>query len=161
MIRALLPEGNPTLKIPATMLPPSREVAISVATDLIDTMIHHDALGLAAVQIGLSYRGFAMVYGGDNIVCFGPSYTVVEDAPILHSEGCLSFPGLHLQIRRPPAIEARWTDQYGVAHQQTLTGYEAYAFQHEQDHLDGITFDAHVSRLVLNMAKKKRAKHVQ
>ena len=65
----------------------------------------------------------------------------------LGQEGCLSFPGLLLQISRPKIIMVRYQNNKGEFLLSRLTGLEARCFQHELDHLDGITFNKRVSKL--------------
>jgi peptide deformylase len=73
-------------------------------------------------------------------------------------EGCLSFPGVYVNIKRPKAIKARWQNSSGETMEGEFTGYECKCFLHELDHLEGIVFQDRVSTLkwALGVKKSKR-----
>ncbi len=114
-----------------------------LAYDMIVTMQEHDALGLAAPQVGKNTR--LMVIGHKDtgfVVCINPEWKIVEDSEEEEFlEGCLSFPDLELTITRPNSIIGTFTNLKGDRKSSTFVGVWAQAFQHECDHLDGITFD--------------------
>ena len=114
-----------------------------LAYDMIVTMQEHDALGLAAPQVGENTR--LMVIGHKDtgfVVCINPEWKIVEDSEEEEFlEGCLSFPDLELTITRPNSIIGTFTNLKGDRKSSTFVGVWAQAFQHECDHLDGITFD--------------------
>ena len=78
----------------------------------------------------------------------------------LDEEGCLSFPGLFVKVLRPEKVTVRWQNKKGETLMQHLDGMESKCFQHELDHLDGVTFDQRVSKMKWDMAKKKAEKWV-
>jgi len=124
---------------------------------LIRGMTQYDGVGLAANQVGLPYRVFALKTDTDDIVCFNPvlldaSATIMED-----TEGCLSFKNLYLSIKRPTKISVQYQNAFGAVITETLGGFTARAWLHEYDHVSGITFDTLVSQLKLAMAKRKQA----
>jgi len=114
-----------------------------LAYDMIVTMQEHDALGLAAPQVGKNTR--LMVIGHKDtgfVVCINPEWKIAEDSEEEEFlEGCLSFPDLELTITRPNSIIGTFTNLKGERKSSTFVGVWAQAFQHECDHLDGITFD--------------------
>tara|TARA_B100000929_G_scaffold252806_1_gene213391 strand:+ start:1221 stop:1649 length:429 start_codon:yes stop_codon:yes gene_type:complete len=114
-----------------------------LAYDMIVTMQEHDALGLAAPQVGKNTR--LMVIGHKDtgfVVCINPEWKIAEDSEEEEFlEGCLSFPDLELTITRPNSIIGTFTNLKGDRKSSTFVGVWAQAFQHECDHLDGITFD--------------------
>ncbi len=114
-----------------------------LAYDMIVTMQEHDALGLAAPQVGENTR--LMVIGHKDtgfVVCINPEWKIAEDSEEEEFlEGCLSFPDLELTITRPNSIIGTFTNLKGDRKSSTFVGVWAQAFQHECDHLDGITFD--------------------
>jgi len=114
-----------------------------LAYDMIVTMQEHDALGLAAPQVGENTR--LMVIGHKDtgfVVCINPEWKIAEDSEEEEFlEGCLSFPDLELTITRPNSIIGTFTNLSGERKSSTFVGVWAQAFQHECDHLDGITFD--------------------
>ena len=114
-----------------------------LAYDMIVTMQEHDALGLAAPQVGKNTR--LMVIGHKDtgfVVCINPEWKIAENSEEEEFlEGCLSFPDLELTITRPNSIIGTFTNLKGDRKSSTFVGVWAQAFQHECDHLDGITFD--------------------
>ena len=111
--------------------------------DMIMLMKEHDALGLAAPQVGENTR--LMIIGHSDsgfVVCINPEWEVSEDSEDEEFlEGCVSFPDLELTITRPNKIIGTFTDLKGMRKSSSFVGVWAQAFQHECDHLDGITFD--------------------
>ena len=111
--------------------------------DMIVAMQEADAIGLAAPQVGENTR--LMVIGHEDngfVVCINPVWEVAEDSEDEDFlEGCVSFPGLELTINRPNKIDGTFTDLNGFRKTSTLVGVWAQAFQHECDHLNGVTFD--------------------
>lgn len=132
---------------------------IQLAKDLYETMIENKGLGLAAPQVGLSYRAFAM-YAVPGIVCFNPRIVSFTEEQILMEEGCLSFPNLIIKIKRPRAIRARYTEPNGNVQTVQMDGMTARVYQHELDHLDGIIMQRkansiHLAR-ALNQQKHRK-----
>jgi peptide deformylase len=73
-------------------------------------------------------------------------------------EGCLSIPDQYADVDRPDRIRARWLDENGQQHDEELDGLLAVCLQHEMDHLEGVLFIDHLSRLKREMVLKKLAK---
>lgn len=121
-------------------------------------MYELDGIGLAAPQIGLDVRLFLMQVDGEPFVCVNPEIVGRGEEQIIHKEGCLSFPKLYLRIKRATDIEVRFWNEHGEEQNRKLNGLASRCFQHELDHLNGITFDQKVSRTVLNIAKRRRLK---
>lgn len=149
---------DPILTTPTPYFDFSKHNTIQIANDLIEAMQKFGGVGLAAPQIGYSYRVF--VSGKDNniIACFNPEILAVSAGGIILSEGCLSFMGLFLKIKRPEKVDVRYQDYNGEFHEVQLDGLHARTFQHEVDHLNGIVFTSHVGPLALKMAKEKQQK---
>ena len=80
-----------------------------------------------------------------------------EDLTV-YSEGCLSVPDQYADVERPSVITARWQDENGNSHEEQIEGLLATCLQHEIDHLEGILFIDHLSRLKRQMVLKKLAK---
>lgn len=131
---------------------------IQLAKDLYETMIYNRGLGLAAPQVGLLYRAFAM-FSVPGIICFNPRVIAVSEEKILLDEGCLSFPKLIIKVKRPRHIRVRYTEPNGNVLTTPLDGLSCRAFLHEFDHLDGMCFQKranpiHLAR-GLNQAKHR------
>lgn len=111
-----------------------------LALDMHEFMAKKDAIGLAAPQIGISRRLFVMNVEGKTLTCFNPEAldaTVDQTMPFL--EGCLSFPDEYVETQRPRKILARFQNFMGTWEEMELEGLAAVCYQHELDHLDGIT----------------------
>lgn len=128
-----------------------------LAHTLARSMLHHGGLGLAAPQLGLSYRAF-VIRSSPVLCCFNPIIVDKTDEMTYDEEGCLSFPGVILNKKRHNSIRVRYAQPNGEVVTKTFTNMTARVFQHELDHLDGITFGQSESRIVLEMAVKKAKK---
>lgn len=107
--------------------------------ELLDLMTAENGIGLAAPQVGISQRVFVMKIGLKSWACFNPEIIKSGDDFVLFDEGCLSFPGESCSITRPNSIEVSYQTAQGQEVKEQLTGLAARCFQHELDHLDGIT----------------------
>ena len=126
---------------------------VELYTDLAETMRENDGIGLAAPQIGLSYRAF--VLRAENIIgVFNPRVVDISSETVYLEEGCLSYPNLFVKIKRPKMIKARYTQPDGETVTKTFDGMTARAFLHELDHLDGIVYTTRANRYHLEQAKK-------
>lgn len=117
---------------------PSQDI-IALAYDLADTMLDKDGLGLAAPQIGVSVRMFVM-RANPIIAVVNPEIIDQSEDHIYLEEGCLSYPGLILKVKRPKWIKARFARPNGEIVTEKFIGISARIFQHELDHLDGVVF---------------------
>ncbi len=135
--------------------------AVEISEKLIETIKLHRAYGLAAPQCGLNERVFVMGAEDDYLIVFNPEIVSSSDESIHMDEGCLSFPFLVLAITRPREIEVKYQDQFGGYITKTFSGISARIFQHELDHLNGITFNKVAKPLALKMSIKKREKQIK
>ena len=110
-----------------------------LANQMFGLMRLENGIGLAAPQVGLSKRLFVMSVDGHDRTCFNPELVAAGSTFVQFQEGCLSFPGESCILNRPDEIQVRYQNHYGDWTEVTLTGLEARCFQHELDHLDGIT----------------------
>ena len=159
----LLPSTHPSLSVPLTEVTDDQEGREQIQQDLVDTMRAKNGIGLSANQIGIGARVFAMyadVKEKDILVCFNPKILNQSEEEILMDEGCLSWPGLWLKVRRPEGIEVTYEDAKGELHEKAMFGLESRIFQHEYDHMEATDFTKRVSKLKLDRAKK-RLKKVQ
>lgn len=128
---------------------------IQLAKDLYETMLSNKGLGLAAPQVGLPYRVFAMA-ANPGIVCFNPRIVDRTTEEIVLEEGCLSFPNMFIKVKRPKSIKVRYTEPNGNVVTKTLTGMTARCFMHELDHLDGIVYTRRANKVHLERAKRQK-----
>ncbi len=131
---------------------------IQLAKDLAHQLIAHNGLGLAANQIGLPYRAFA-IKAEQVIVAFNPLIVDSSEETVYLEEGCLSFQGLIMNIKRPAVIKVRYTEPNGNVVTTKFAGLTARVFQHELDHLNGVTFHKRASRLQRERGLQKQKKH--
>lgn len=129
-----------------------------LARDLAETMILKDGMGLSANQIGLKYRAFVMT-GNPIIACFNPVIVDESKETITLDEGCLSFPGLVVKIKRPRRIKVRYTQPDGKVITRKFDDLTARIFQHEYMHMEGKSLKDYCSKLLLENAIKKCNKH--
>jgi peptide deformylase len=119
--------------------------------DLIHLMTHSRGMGLAANQIGITKRFFAIGHESFDVfkkpaIIYNPVLVNANEEQELGQEGCLSFPGLLLQVSRFKTIMVRYQNNEGEFLLSRLEGLEARCFQHELDHLNGITFNKKANR---------------
>jgi len=132
-----------------------------LADDLKQAMIEMRGVGLSANQVGIPYQVF--VAGDPNdpdniLTAFNPKVVFTSDQIIPIEEGCLSYPGLFLVVERPSIIRMRCADETGRVDTNMFDGIPARVILHEMDHMNGVNFTAHVSRLKLDRAKKQKKK---
>ena len=121
-------------------------------------------IGLAAPQIGVETRVVVIGMGGLQSegtedfakAFFNPEVTEFSETQEYMIEGCLSFPGLFVKVKRPSEITFTYDDEDGTKFYDHLSGITARILQHEIDHLDGITFDTKANRIHLLKAQKDR-----
>lgn len=126
-----------------------------IAFSMIQTMIRQGGLGLAANQCGLRYNLFVMGTGSQFMEVVVNPRILRKVGEEKDQEGCLSFPGLFLKIKRATQIEVEYEDINGVTKKVTYDGLSARVFQHEFDHLQGVKFTELVSKVEVGMAKEK------
>ena len=133
----ILHEGTPVFDFDN----PSED-PIQLAKDLAETMIFNHGLGLAAPQVGVAVRAIAIT-GEPIYVMFNPMVVDTSSEMCYIKEGCLSYPGLTIKIRRPRMIKVRFTMPNGQTETMKFDGLSARCILHEIDHLDGI---CHIDR---------------
>jgi peptide deformylase len=156
----LVQENNPVLRQDAELwdfenpIVPTHELL----QEMRQLMLANNGVGLAAPQVGLSTRLFVMGDSNKFIACFNPKIIEFSEEQVKSVEGCLSFPGLLLPVARSERVAVSYIDANGKQNEEWLDGLWARCFQHETDHLNGICFVQQVSKMVLNIAERKRRK---
>ena len=169
------------LRIYETPDPVLRQISTPVETvdddlrafiaDMFETMYDAPGIGLAAVQVGVPKRLLVMDLQEpedpddpespavkEPRVFINPEVLWASETTVPYTEGCLSVPDQYAEVLRPDRIRARWLDEQGEAHEQDLDGLLAICLQHEMDHLEGVLFIDHLSKLKRDMVLKKLAK---
>jgi peptide deformylase len=129
--------------------------------DLFTALVEYGGVGLAAPQCGIMKNIFVMGNFQKLTACINPVVVETSDNAIVDVEGCLSFPGLWLKVKRPTSVTVQYQNIEGKTVQEELDGLAARVFLHEFDHLFGITFDNRVGELSLKMAREKRKKSIK
>lgn len=167
-VRPIIEIPDPRLRdVSAPVAQVDDEVRTLVA-DMLETMYAAPGIGLAAIQIAVPRRVVVIdlqepeVEGGEGVrvpVAFiNPEILSASETLQTYNEGCLSIPEQYGEISRPAQIRARWLDDTGGVHEEELDGLMAICLQHEIDHLDGVLFIDHLSKLKRDMLLKKLAK---
>src|ERR1043165_6831460 len=140
----------------------------TLIADMFETMYEAPGIGLAAVQVGVPIRLLVIDLqepeeeGGEPVkdprVFINPELYEHSDVEVPYNEGCLSVPDQYAEVDRPDRIRARWLDAEGAPHEEEIEGLLAVCLQHEMDHLNGILFIDHLSRLKREMILRKIAK---
>ena len=140
----------------------------ALVADMFETMYAAPGIGLAAIQVGVPQRILVIDLqepedeDGEGVkdprVFINPEIVEHSDQDVPYTEGCLSVPDQYAEVDRPDRIRARWLDLDGKAHEEEITGLLATCLPHEMDHLEGILFIDHLSRLKREMILKKLTK---
>jgi peptide deformylase len=136
--------------------------AEQIANEMIALMEQEGGIGLSANQVALDAQIFVMrpYFANDKIpfAIINPEIVAVTETVDTMPEGCLSHPDLFLQVKRPTGLVAKHLDTNAKEHIIELYDIDARCFLHEYDHLQGIEFTNRVSKLKLDMARKKQHK---
>jgi len=155
----LVDETDPILSEPAQAYDfdnPIIEPAYLVLS-LIETMRKKFGIGIAAPQVGLSTRVVALGGFDDrspSYVMFNP-IILESSGEVVMKEGCLSYPGLFLNVKRESTVKVAWFDAAQKPQEREFTGLTARIVLHELDHLDGVCFTRLVPKVSLDIAKGK------
>jgi len=159
----LVPESDPILKQPTQKWDfenPPFDLVEFVET-LCETMVRRRGVGLSANQVGVPYSIFVIGHPDmpDEIICVvNPKIVDHSEKVVLGEEGCLTFDALYGKVKRYEKIRVRFSNPLGDTETNELEGFTARIFQHEFDHLQGITFINRMSRFHLDAAKRQKKK---
>ena len=143
----------------------------TLVADMLETMYAAPGIGLAAVQVGEPIRLLVIDLQEpqdpedpespavkDPKVFINPEILWHSESEAPYTEGCLSVPEQYAEVMRPDRVRARWQDERGKVYEEEIDGLLAVCLQHEMDHLNGVLFIDHLSRLKRDMVLKKLAK---
>jgi peptide deformylase len=153
-----------TIKPPAFDFEQDKDKAELLAEVLKKAMKHFGAVGISANQLGIPFRVFTFGNDEKQITMFNPQIVGVSKEQIAMEEGCISFPGFFLTLRRPRDIVVSYQDEKGEYVTAQYTGVAARIILHEYDHMEGINFTFHSSNFKLKYTLdrfKKRQKKLQ
>jgi peptide deformylase len=182
-IREILEVPDPRLKTVSTPVESFDEGLKSLVADMFETMYAANGIGLAAIQVSVPSRVLVIdlqpedpdaepeectAHGGhahthrplkrEPRVFVNPEILDPANESSTYQEGCLSVPDIYADVDRPKTCRVRWQDLDGTVHEEEMEGMMATCIQHEMDHLEGILFIDHLSRLKRTMALKKLEK---
>ncbi|PON52496.1 Formylmethionine deformylase [Parasponia andersonii] len=127
----------------------------NLVAEMFDVMYKTDGIGLSAPQVGINVQ--LMVFNpvgergeGEEIVLVNPRVNRYSKKMVLFNEGCLSFPGIYADVRRPESVKIDAQDINGARFTVNLSGLPARVFQHEFDHLEGVLFFDRMTEEVLD-----------
>jgi peptide deformylase len=165
-LRPILIAPDPRLKAVSETVETIDSAVRRLAEDMIESMYAANGIGLAAVQVGVPRRILVMDLakkGGEKEpkIYVNPRILWTSDEMAVCDEGCLSVPDIWEEVERPAQIRAEYLDAEGRRVTLEAEGLLATCLQHEMDHLEGVLFVDHISRLKRAMAMKKLAKRLK
>ncbi|NNG69860.1 peptide deformylase [Rhizobium laguerreae] len=134
-----------------------------LADDMLETMYDAPGIGLAAIQIGVPRRMLVIDISREGEekqpqLFINPEILTSSDERSVYEEGCLSIPDYYAEVERPATVSVKYLDRNGKEQTVEADGLLATCLQHEIDHLNGVLFIDHISRLKREMVIKKFTK---
>jgi peptide deformylase len=154
--------GDRVLRQPAKRIAKVDESIRKLAKDMLQTMYSSDGIGLAAPQVGINKQLIVIDCEPDQptnppLILINPQIVGYGDQLCNAEEGCLSIPGVYMEVIRPETIEVSYKDENGRPRKLKASGLLARAIQHEMDHLNGVMFVDRVENgLALTEELKKK-----
>ena len=161
--RRILTYGAPILRQPTRRVTDLDGDLQRLIDDMVETMYAAPGIGLAAIQVGVGKRLFTADLSKkeeahEPQVFINPEITWASDEKAIHEEGCLSIPEYYEDVERPVHIKVKYLDLDGKAHEIEADGLLARCVQHEIDHINGVLFIDHLSKLKRDRVIKKFSK---
>ena len=160
---------NPILKKKSHPVKIVNDSLRNMMDNMLQTMYHTNGIGLAAVQVGVLKRVLVMnvgynkdhekVYGGKEIFMVNPEIIEKSKDSSCYKEGCLSFPAIQAEVKRPKKVKVRFLNYFGNEEFLECNDLLSTCVQHEIDHLNGVTFVDYISRLKREILLKKYYKN--
>lgn len=168
-IRELVILPDPQLKRVSEPVTEIDDALRALTRDMLDTMYDAPGIGLAAIQIGVAKRVVVIDLTRPNEdgempdilnpqIFLNPEIVWHSEELRVHEEGCLSIPDYYEEVERPDKVRVRYMDMDGQIQEIEASGLLATCLQHEIDHLNGVLFIDHISRLKRERVTKKFAK---
>ena len=131
--------------------------------DMFETMYQAPGIGLAAVQVGVAKRVITMDLSKkeddhEPLVFINPEVVWASGQTAKYEEGCLSIPEYYEEVERPAEVKVKYLDRNGKSHEVSAKGLFATCLQHEIDHINGVLFIDHLSKLKRDRIIKKFTK---
>ena len=165
-IREILVVPNPVLKQASKPVAQVDAALRALMDDMLETMYAAPGIGLAAIQIGEPKRVIVMDLARDGEekqprYFVNPEILWKSEETVPYEEGCLSVPEYFDEVQRPAKVRLRYLNYQGDEVEEEAEGLYAVCIQHEMDHLDGVLFIDHLSRLKREQAVKKVKKQAK
>jgi peptide deformylase len=162
-IRPLVILPDTRLRVVSEPVPAITDEIRRLAEDMLETMYDAPGVGLAAIQIGVPKRVITMDVSKSEterqpLVLINPEILWSSEEKRTYEEGCLSIPEYYEEVERPDRVRFRYTNLEGESIEQDADGLMATCIQHELDHLNGVLFIDHLSKLKRDRVVKKFAK---
>ncbi|WP_375457151.1 peptide deformylase [uncultured Methylobacterium sp.] len=162
-IRPLVILPDARLRLPSEPVGPVTKEIRSLADDMLETMYDAPGVGLAAIQVGVARRVVTIDTSKEEgvrkpQVFLDPEIVWASEETRVYDEGCLSIPEYYGEVTRPDKVRVRFRDLDGAVQEIEAAGLLATCIQHEIDHLNGVLFIDHLSRLKRDRITKKFAK---
>jgi len=162
-IKPLIILPDPILRQVSTPVDKVDSTVTRLADDMLDTMYDAPGIGLAAVQIGVPRRMLVIDVSKEDEerqpqVFINPEILKSSEEFSVYEEGCLSIPDYYAEVERPATVTVRFLDRLGKQQILDVDGLLATCLQHEIDHLNGVLFIDHISRLKREMVVRKFTK---
>ena len=162
--RKIIIEPDPILREQSSPLEKVDNELRKLMDDMLETMYSAPGIGLAAVQIGILKRLIVIDISKEDekktpLFFVNPEITFKSDKTSTYEEGCLSLPGFYAEVERPTECQINYLDYEGKQKKMMANGLLATCIQHEVDHLNGILFIDHISKLKRDMIIKKLKKN--
>ena len=146
---------DPRLKLTARLVPAVGQAIAQLMRQMADTMYEAPGIGLAVLQVGQNLQVIVVDIGNDEnpdlsgqlYMMANPVIEWVSDEWCLYKEGCLSLPDQYAEVERPASVRVRYRDEHNRDKTLTAEGLLATCIQHEIDHLKGVLFVDHISKL--------------
>ena len=162
-IKPLIILPDPLLRQVSTPIERVDAELLALADYMLETMYDAPGIGLAAIQIGIPRRMLVVDLAREDEeknpqVFINPEIVKSSDDLSVYEEGCLSIPEYYAEVERPAVVTVRHIGRDGKEHLVEADGLLATCLQHEIDHLNGVLFIDHISRLKREMVIKKFTK---
>ena len=159
-IRPLLILPDPKLRLVSRPIERVDAPLRKFAADMLETMYDAPGIGLAAIQVGEPIRMLVIDLSKEGEpkapqIFVNPEVVERSDDRSVYEEGCLSIPDYYAEVERPAKVRVKYLDEHGKAHEVEAEGLLATCLQHEIDHLDGVLFIDHISKLKRDMVVRK------
>jgi peptide deformylase len=162
-LREIIKLPDPRLRLVSKPVSGIDDEVRTLVADMFETMYAAPGIGLAAIQVGIPQRVVTLDLAKKDEpknpqIVINPEILWSSEERGIYEEGCLSIPELYEEVERPAQVKVRYHDLDGKQHEVEASGLLATCLQHEIDHINGVLFIDHISKLKRDRITKKFAK---